>query len=189
MKRAWRGFPFLLVGLACAAVGYPALHEAGHTLAALLLGGRLVEVCWLPLPSVLCDMRGIGAEGYVCTGAAGLLLPVLLSLAVSFRRFWLWYANTVLKLICLWSLAVSSAAVIAYQLGMPVSGEDMTQVLMRVPLPWGYCLAGEAGAFALLCASLRRSRPIQRIQAHFSEEETEGESNIFYHVWRNGRKP
>ena len=65
----------LAVGLFTAAVMYPLLHEAGHSLAALLLGGRVVELRLFPIPSVLCDVGGIGSAGLVVFALCGAALP------------------------------------------------------------------------------------------------------------------
>jgi len=54
MTDAKRGAMLLLLGLFTAVLLYPALHEGGHILVTLLLGGRIREVRLGAAASVLC---------------------------------------------------------------------------------------------------------------------------------------
>ena len=61
MTDAKRGAMLLLLGLFTAVLLYPALHEGGHILVTLLLGGRIREVRLGAAASVL--RRGRAAAG------------------------------------------------------------------------------------------------------------------------------
>ena len=53
---------------------YPALHELGHSLATLVLGGKVIEFHLLPLPNMLCDGSSVGNAGLVTIAVAGVAL-------------------------------------------------------------------------------------------------------------------
>ena len=72
MTDAKRGAMLLLLGLFTAVLLYPALHEGGHILVTLLLGGRIREVRLGAAASVLCgDAASTEALSAVVCGAVG----------------------------------------------------------------------------------------------------------------------
>ena len=74
MTDAKRGAMLLLLGLFTAVLLYPALHEGGHILVTLLLGGRIREVRLGAAASVLCGGLRHGELAAVAFGGVGLPL-------------------------------------------------------------------------------------------------------------------
>ena len=71
MTDAKRGAMLLLLGLFTAVLLYPALHEGGHILVTLLLGGRIREVRLGAAASVLCGGLRHGELAAVAFAGAG----------------------------------------------------------------------------------------------------------------------
>ncbi|HIR53679.1 MAG TPA: M50 family metallopeptidase [Candidatus Onthovicinus excrementipullorum] len=126
----------LWTGILVAVFIYPCLHEAGHMIAALLAGAEVADVQLLPLPSILCNIKNVGAVGQVFIGLAGMIVPALFSLLCRISPFYFWYAIVVLRGICLLSLIISGVAIVLFQLGIPIENEDMTGVLSVWPGGW-----------------------------------------------------
>ena len=81
MTDAKRGAMLLLLGLFTAVLLYPALHEGGHILVTLLLGGRIREVRLGAAASVLCGGLRHGELAAVAFGGVG--LPLVLAMLLS----------------------------------------------------------------------------------------------------------
>ena len=93
MNNTRKAICLLPIGLLCAVFIYPFLHELGHGLVVFLLGAKVVELQWFPLPSILCRMNSIGATEYVVAGMGGIIFPAALCLLIRCnRKFWIWYA-------------------------------------------------------------------------------------------------
>lgn len=71
MTDAKRGAMLLLLGLFTAVLLYPALHEGGHILVTLLLGGWIREVRLGAAASVLCGGLRYGELAAVAFGGVG----------------------------------------------------------------------------------------------------------------------
>ena len=79
MKDTIKAIGLFIVGLAVAVIVYPVLHELAHSLVAIAVGARVVEINILPVPSVLCDIQAVDNTGIVAIGMSGMLLPFFLS--------------------------------------------------------------------------------------------------------------
>lgn len=167
MLRVWGKCLWIAaIGLAVAVIGYPLLHEAGHVLAALAVGARVVSVHLLPTPHVVCDMADVSALGIAAVGLGGICLPSALALMLRPRSFGGWYAVLLLRGIGVLACALSLIAVVLYAVGIPLPQEDVVQVIA----------AHESSApllFALLLVlgvatvrAIRRDRPMRRILAY-----------------------
>lgn len=79
-----------LIGLAVAIVVYPFLHESGHTLTTILLGGTIREFTMFPFASVLSDISQMPNTGLVIVGLSGVLFPLIISVAIHPKQFYFW---------------------------------------------------------------------------------------------------
>ena len=95
MTDAKRGAMLLLLGLFTAVLLYPALHEGGHILVTLLLGGRIREVRLGAAASVLCGGLRHGELAAVAFGGVG--LPLVLAMLLRPKHFPLWYVVQLVK--------------------------------------------------------------------------------------------
>ena len=125
MKSIKQAVCFLLVGLLCTVIIYPLLHELGHSLAAIALGGEIVQLSWLPIPSVLCKMNSPNTSQYVIVGLSGMIFPALLCIFVRSNRFWVWYLMFIMKLTAAWSLVLAGLSVFLFQKGITLPNDDM----------------------------------------------------------------
>ncbi len=178
MKSIQKVLGLLGIGLVTAVLIYPLLHEAGHVLTSVLLGGRVVALSWLPLPSVVSEVGRLSAAATALIGWGGLLLPALLSLLLRPRRFCLWYGVFVLRFICLLSFLLAAASAVCYTLGHPLPNDDITTLL-------SLCGGGERTAFCcslagalLLLYSLFKTHPLIRCHAYFYNISTKSAERI-----------
>lgn len=83
----------LFLGLFIAVLGYPFLHELGHSIVAILMGASVEEFCLFPVVYVLCNVYGIGEFGQVLIGVSGMLFPFICGIIIHCKNFWLWYVG------------------------------------------------------------------------------------------------
>lgn len=163
MRKIERPIWLLPIGLLCAVIIYPFLHELGHSLTAILLGAEILQITWFPVPSVLCRMSSLNTMRYVLVGLSGVVFPVTLCLFISSNRFWIWYSIFVMRLIVIWSLILAEISLFLFHRGIAFSNDDITLILEKTPkLDWLYGLLIVALLFAV-CISVSKSKPIQRI--------------------------
>jgi len=167
LKNTGRIVYLSILGFSVALVLYPLAHEAGHIISSMIFGGRICEVTWLPLPSVLCDMTGVSGAGIAVTGISGILLPFVISAAVHPKRFPVWYTALVFKGITLLSFVISAAELILNSFGITDADDDMIKVLDywnggSIFLIFMCAAAGLVTAFSIV-----RDRPAEKIYGYF----------------------
>ena len=59
MKDILKYLGLFFVGLFVAIIIYPFLHEAGHSMAAILVGAKVIDFNLLPLPYVTCEVSSL----------------------------------------------------------------------------------------------------------------------------------
>ena len=164
MKTALKIILTLLVGLSAAVIVYPFLHESGHSLAALIVGGRVVEYHLLPMPYILCDVRNISVMGQCFIGIGGILLPMAVTTVFHPKKqFWAWYGNLMLRGICVLSVAITAVASFLYAAGNPVVNEDITTVLNIVPNSVATVIIASLLNLAFLIILIARDKPVRKI--------------------------
>lgn len=129
MKDILKYLGLFFVGLFVAIIIYPFLHEAGHSIAAILVGANVREFNLLPLPYVTCEVSNLNTTSMILIGLAGMFLPTLISIIVRPTSFWFWYCNLVMKIICLLSFVISLIAMLLYLFGVTIKNEDIVQVI------------------------------------------------------------
>lgn len=164
MKTALKIGGLLTVALLVAGVGYPLLHEGGHILVSLCIGGAVEEVRLLPTASVLCRMSPTPAS-VTAVGLGGILLPCAVAAMLPHRRFWGWFVRFILLSVCLMSLVFSLAAVGCVQIGHPLPQEDVTQMLQYAPQSLPYLCAALTVALAAVILLWVRARPLTQCTA------------------------
>lgn len=131
MKKS-RVFGLLFIGLLTAGWIYPVLHECGHSLAALAVGGKVSCVSLFPIPYTDCILPSSTAVWqWKIVGLGGLMVPLFFTWIISIRRFWIWLVGFYLHFICLLSFCFSAISCLLFAAGRPVTGDDVTQVLER----------------------------------------------------------
>ena len=129
MKDILKYAGLLFVGLFVAIIIYPFLHEAGHSMVAILAGAKVMDFNLLPLPYVTCEVSSLNTTSMILIGLAGMFVPALISVIVHPKSFWFWYSNFVVKFICLLSFAISFVSTVLYLFGVTIKNEDIVQVI------------------------------------------------------------
>lgn len=140
MKFAIKAVGLFIMGLAVAMIIYPVMHELGHSVIAMLVGARVVEIDILPLPSVLCEVMNIDNTGIVAIGLSGILIPFFISAVINPKWFWIWYVNFIVKGISFIAFIVSAISSACFMLGKPLPNDDITQTLSVWPSGEWICL-------------------------------------------------
>lgn len=129
MKDILKYAGLLFVGLFVAIIIYPFLHEAGHSMVAILVGAKVMDFNLLPLPYVTCEVSSLNTTSMILIGLAGMFVPALISIIARPEPFWFWYSNLVIKFICLLSFVISFIAIVLYLFGITIKNEDIIQVI------------------------------------------------------------
>ena len=141
MTDAKRGAMLLLLGLFTAVLLYPALHEGGHILVTLLLGGRVREVRLGAAASVLCGGLRRGELAAVAFGGVG--LPLVLAILLSL------------------------ISLIGCKYGVIVENDDIMNAVRLWPEGRGACLVLLCAGLLLSVGSICAARPVQRVGEYF----------------------
>ena len=129
MKDVFKYVGLFFVGLFVAIIIYPFLHEAGHSMVAILVGAKVIDFNLLPLPYVACEVSNLNTTSIILIGLAGMFVPALISVIVNPKSFWFWYCNLVMKIICFLSFVISFIAIVLYLFGVTIKNEDIVQVI------------------------------------------------------------
>ena len=129
MKDVFKYVGLFFVGLFVAIIIYPFLHEAGHSIVAILVGAKVIDFNLLPLPYVTCEVSSLNTTSIILIGLAGMFVPALISIIVHPKLFWFWYCNLVIKLISLMSFSISFISMVLYLFGVTIKNEDIVQVI------------------------------------------------------------
>ena len=159
MTDAKRGAMLLLLGLFTAVFLYPALHEGGHILVTLLLGGRVREVRLGAAASVLCGGLRHGELAAVAFGGVGLPLRP--------KHFPLWYVVQLVKGISVLAILLSLISLIGCKYGVIVENDDIMNAVRLWPEGRGVCLVLLCAGFLLSVGSICAARPVQRVGEYF----------------------
>ena len=167
MKDILKYVGLFFVGLFVAIIIYPFLHEAGHSMAAILVGAKVIDFNLLPFPYVICEVSNLNTTSMILIGLAGMFVPALISIIVRPKSFWFWYCNLVMKFICFLSFAISFIAIVLYIFGVTIKNEDIVQVIYI----WNY------GVFVLIVImvlsmigiirSIIKQKPLMKIMVYF----------------------
>ena len=154
----------LMIGLTAAIVVYPFLHESGHSVAALIVGGKIIEYHLLPIPYVLYDVGKVTLAGQAFIGIGGTILPIVMTTVFHPNKwFWAWYGNLMMRGICVLSAAITAAASFLYAAGNPVANEDITSVLNITLDLIKEVIIASLLILVFLIIIIARDKPIKRI--------------------------
>ena len=112
---------------------YPFLHEAGHSIATILFGGKVVEFHLFPLPNVLCEVYSISNIGIVIIGISGMAFPLIVAMIIGKKTFAFWYISQVIIGISTYAFFISVVSLIMVRIGFQMPNEDVIKVIKIVP--------------------------------------------------------
>ena len=176
MTDAKRGAMLLLLGLFTAVLLYPALHEGGHILVTLLLGGRIREVRLGAAASVLCgglrhgelDILYLISHGELAAVAfGGVGLPLALAMLLRPKYFPLWYVVQLVKGISVLAILLALISLIGCKYGVIVENDDIMNAVRLWPEGRGVCLVLLCAGLLLSVGSICAARPVQRVGEYF----------------------
>lgn len=117
-----------VVGLFVAVFVYPIMHEMGHLIATLAVGGNVAEIRIFPVAYTKCDVFSVNSFGKAIIGLSGMIFPMFFAW-IRFKKFYIWYPMFVLRGIVLLSLIISVVSIVLFYSGITVANEDIVQIL------------------------------------------------------------
>lgn len=146
----------LLAGLSIVTlfIIYPLLHEFGHALSTVLLGGRIGGFSLTPLPHVESGLPyGSAPFKVAAISLSGILLPILACIPFLRLRRFAGFVVTLLLLISAITCVVELCIAIQYSAGIVVENDDIVLFLQATApnLHFAYLYTG---GLALLCFGL-----------------------------------
>ncbi len=167
MKDILKCVGLLTVGLFVAIIVYPFLHEAGHFVATVLVGAKVIDFNLFPLPYVTCEISGLNKVCIILIGLSGMFFPTIISITIRPKSFWLWYGSLVIKGICLLSFTISFIAILFYLFGVSMKNEDIVQV-MEIWNDGVFILAiSMLLSIIVIIRSIIKQKPLNRIMVYF----------------------
>ena len=168
MKDTIKAIGLFVVGLTVAVIVYPVMHELAHSLVAIAVGARVVEINILPVPSVLCDVKSVDSTGMVAIGMSGMLLPYFLSAVIKPKNFWIWYANYIVKGISALAFVISTISTVCFLVGSPLPNDDTTQTLLTWSGGKWICLSVVSFSLVILATvRLIQEKPLAHCMRYF----------------------
>lgn len=128
MKDLIKSICIFVISLFTSVIVYPFLHELGHSIIAVFVGARLIEINLFPIPNIIYENANGSNIKNLLIGFGGVVLPSILSLSIKTKKFWLWYANFILKSICLLSMGISILSII-FEKSQIFIQDDMRTIL------------------------------------------------------------
>lgn len=123
----------VFAGLAAALVIYPALHEGGHAVTALIIGAGIKGISLFPRPFVACEVADVSQVGQMFIGLGGIISPFVISMLLKPKNFWLWYTNLLVKSISVYATLLSIVALICHINGNSWENEDIVKAVQALP--------------------------------------------------------
>ena len=144
------------------------MHEAGHALAAHIIGAEVVQIEILPIPFVMCNVAALTNEQEIIIGVSGMLFPLVAAVLIPHRWFWCWYIRFLLFGISLLAYVISAITLILPDGAELNPNDDMLRVLSL----WSgskATLIGGLVAFVILVVALTLfDRPTKMIYRKFN---------------------
>lgn len=168
MKDTIKVVGVLLVGLAVALFVYPFFHETGHVIAILIVGLEIYEIKLFPSAYVVCESANVGGVENAIIGISGMLLPLVASLLINSKNFWLWLLSFFLSGISALAFVLSCIAVLCYELEIVWENEDAVKIIEQSEISSSFCLVIMLFLFCLTVLRICFNRPLQRIENYFN---------------------
>lgn len=119
-----------LSGLIISIFVYPFLHELGHSILTLILGGKISGFSAFPIPYIECELNKVNDLKIIIAGIGGIAFPILFTIMIYSKHFSIWLLGLYLNIVCFLSTIISIYACIRFILSNPIINEDITTILM-----------------------------------------------------------
>lgn len=152
MKRLLRFLLLIPISAFTLFILYPLVHECGHALATLALGGRIGSFSFFPIPHVESGIPNDNMTIVAIVSLSGLLLPLLTSLPFIHLRGYIGYTVLLMLLISLIANIMEVIVVIQYNVGIVVNGDDIVLFLQASGLSstWAFLYTGALCIWSLI---------------------------------------
>ena len=123
---------------------YPLVHECGHALATVLLGGKIGSISFLPIPHVESGIPHDNMTIVAIVSLAGMVFPLLTSLPFIRTRGYIGFVVLVMLLISSIAYVVEFSIALQYNAGIVVDGDDIVLFLQASGLhpTWAFLYTG-----------------------------------------------
>ncbi len=144
---------------------YPLLHELGHALATIVLGGRLGGFSMTPLPHVESGLSYNSSPLKIAViSLSGMLFPVLICIPFLKLRRFAGYVVVLILLISAIACVVELCIVIQYSAGDIVENDDIV-LFLQATAPSILLSYLYTGGLALICFALMViSNPLAKLE-------------------------
>lgn len=152
MKRLLRFLLLIPISAFTLFILYPLIHECGHALATLALGGRIGSFSFFPIPHVESGIPNDNMTIVAIVSLSGLIFPLLTSLPFIHVRGYIGYTILLMLLISLIANIVEIIVVIQYNVGIVVNGDDIVLFLQSSGLSsaWAFLYTGVLCIWSLI---------------------------------------
>lgn len=123
---------------------YPLVHECGHALATVLLGGKIGNISFLPIPHVESGIPHDNMTIVAIVSLAGMIFPLLTSLPFIRARGYIGFVVLLMLLISSIAYVVEFSIALQYNAGIVVDGDDIVLFLQASGLHpiWAFLYTG-----------------------------------------------
>ncbi len=154
------------LGITAAVIWYPFLHELGHYIATVLLGGSNISIQLFPATFVSGEIANPTKWHYTVIGLSGLFLPMI-AFVFNPKRFTAWFVNEIVKCIVVFSWLLSFVAIMCMICGNEWCHEDIVTVI-RMGVGGEVTWLMVCATFTILSAILlMKDRPLVKLESFF----------------------
>ena len=153
----------LIVGLVVAAVIYPIIHELGHLLTAEMMGAESIDIHWGEQSHYICSLPSCKMQTVPVISLGGYALPTALAALPVHKGFFMWYANFMMKIVCIWAAILSILTVVQTTIGSANTNNDISLILQIEPAQQAWLFLFFAAVIILLISQLLQTHPLAKI--------------------------
>jgi len=157
----------LFLGLLTSMVIYPFLHEIGHSIATILLGGRVVEFNLFPFPNVLCKFDSVSQYDLLIIGLSGMIFPIVVATIFCKKYFCAWYITRLILGISLLAIGISLVALIMNHYGITIQNEDILTATKSGLTSTAIAVSTLLVMAAISVIGIVKTKPLKRLIQYF----------------------
>jgi len=117
------------IGLFVAVFFYPLVHESGHILATLLTGGKCINLSWLPVPNVLCEVDSTNTTALAVISLAGMVFPMLFVLPFYKSKGSLRFGALIFSAVTVLSMVIGLSVAVLNITGTTIPNDDVAMFI------------------------------------------------------------
>ena len=160
----------VIIEIVCLCV-YTILHETGHAIMTLLMGGEIKQISLFPQAFVKGSLPiPEKPMARIFIGLAGIVFPFIIAIIINFiktKRFKTWLFNLSLKFISLVNFISSIVILFMYQIGHVIEKDDIVQVAKHNPegIVFYYTLLAVLSIITMI--DIAKMKPVSRVLDYY----------------------